>query len=177
MLLGQYGGMELRLRPLCLADEGAYRAAQVELAADGFRFGFIQDGQSFVDHVRLLERQRRGHDLGEFVEATWLVADVAGEVVGRASIRHQLNAYLTFHGGHIGFGVRPAFRRHGYATEILRQSLVIARSYGVDRVLLTCDHDNVGSAAVIEACGGVLERVVRSDEADDGVPFRRYWIS
>jgi predicted acetyltransferase len=70
-----------------------------------------------------------------------------------------------------------AGRRRGYATEILRQSLVIARSYGLDRVLLTCDHDNVGSAAVTEACGGVLERVVPSDEADDGVPFRRYWIS
>jgi predicted acetyltransferase len=169
--------VDLRLRPLRLADEGAYRAAQVELAADGFRFGFIQDGESFADHVHLLERQRRGHALGGFVEGTWLVADVAGDVVGRASIRHQLNGYLAFRGGHIGFGVRPAFRRRGYATEILRQSLVIARSYGVDRVLLTCDHDNVGSAAAIEACGAVLERVVASDEADDGVPFRRYRIS
>jgi predicted acetyltransferase len=35
----------------------------------------------------------------------------------------------------------------------------------------------LGSAAVIEACGGVIERVVPGDESDDGVPFRRYWIS
>jgi predicted acetyltransferase len=147
----QDGGVDLRLRPLRLADEEAYRAAQVELAADGFRFGFIQDGESFAEHVELLERQRRGHDLGGFVEGTWLIADVAGAVVGRASIRHRLNDGLAFHGGHIGFAVRPAFRRRGYATEILRQSLVIARSYGVDRVLLTCDDDNAGSAAVIEA--------------------------
>jgi predicted acetyltransferase len=169
--------VDLRLRPLRLADEEAYRAAQVELAADGFTFGFIQAGESFADHIHLFERQRRGHDLGAFVEGTWLMADVAGEVVGRASIRHQLNDYLAFHGGHIGFAVRAAFRRRGYATEILGQSLVIARSYGVDRVLLTCDDDNLGSAAVIEACGGVIERVVPGDESDDGVPFRRYWIS
>ena len=93
------------------------------------------------------------------------------------SLRHQLNDYLALHGGHIGFPVRPAFRRQGYATEILRQSLVLARSYGLDRVLLTCDDDNVGSAAVIEACGGEIERVVPGHESDDGVPFRRYWIS
>ena len=44
-----------------------------------------------------------------------------------------------------------AFR--GYATEILRQSLVIARANGVDRVLVYCDEDNAGSRAVIESCG------------------------
>lgn len=165
------------MRPLRLADEDTYRAAHVELAAEGFTFGFIRDGESFAEHLLLLERQRRGHDLGVLVEATWLIADVGGQVVGRASIRHQLNDYLAFHGGHIGFAVRPAFRRRGYATEILRQSLVVARSYGVDPVFLTCNDDNAGSAAVIEACGGVLERVVPGDEADNGVPFRRYWIS
>lgn len=168
--------MDLRLRPLRPGDEAAYRAAHVELLADRFSFGFIRDGESFAEHVERLERQRRGHDLGDLVEATWLVADVAGEIVGRASIRHELDSYLAFHGGHIGYGVRPAFRRRGHATEILRQSLVIARSFGVEEALVTCDDANVGSAAVIEACGGRLERVVPDDESDNGVAFRRYWI-
>jgi predicted acetyltransferase len=53
-------------------------------------------------------------------------------------------------GGHIGFGLVAKHRRRGYGTEILRQSLVIARAVGIDRVLVTCDDDNVGSAAVIE---------------------------
>jgi predicted acetyltransferase len=168
--------MDLRLRPLRLEDEDAYRAAQDELLADGFTFGFIEAGESFADHVQRLQRQRRGVDLGDLVEATFLVAEVAGQIVGRTSIRHELNDYLAFHGGHVGYGVRPAFRRHGYATEILRQSLIIARSYGNDRVLVTCDDANVASALVIEACGGHLERVVAGDESDDGIPFRRHWI-
>ncbi len=169
--------MTLRLRPLRGDDEAAYRAANEELARDGFTFGFITDGETFAEHVRALEERRRGRELSDrFVESTWLVAEVDGESVGRTSIRHELNAYLAFHGGHIGYGVRPAFRRRGHATEILRQSLVIARSYGVDRALVTCDDDNIGSAAVIEACGGVLERVVPAAESDDGVAFRRYWI-
>lgn len=170
--------MTLRLRPLRPDEEAEYFAAQGELAADGFTFGFIGADETFAEHVLHLEERRRGRDLADgFVESTWLVADVGGEIVGRTSIRHELNAYLAFHGGHIGYGVRPAFRRRGYATEILRQSLVIVRSYGIDRALVTCDDDNIGSAAVIEACGGVLERVVPAAESDDAVPFRRYWIS
>ncbi len=169
--------MDLRLRPLRRDDEAEFHAAQVELLADGFTFGFMRDGESFAEHIERLERERRGIDLSDFVEGTWLIADVAGEVVGRASIRHELNAYLSFRGGHIGYAVRPPFRRRGYATEILRQSLVIVRSYGVGPVLITCDDDNIGSAATIEACGGELERVVPGRESDTGVPFRRYWIS
>ena len=69
----------------------------------------------------------------------------------------------------------PDFRRRGYATEILRQSLDIARDrFGLTRVLLTCDDDNVGSIRTIEKNGGVLENVVYG--ADVPKPKRRYWI-
>ena len=146
--------MDLRLRPLRLDDEAEFWAAHEELRAEGFTFGFIREDESFAEHVDRLERQRRGHDLGDLVEATWLVAEVDGAMVGRTSVRHRLNDFLRSFGGHIGYGVRPACRRRGYATEILRQSLVIARSYGIDRVLVMCDDDNVASAAVIEARGG-----------------------
>ena len=107
------------------------------------------------------------------VPSTFLVADVGGQIVGRSSIRHELNEFLAREGGHIGYGVLADHRRRGYATEILRMSLVIARSLGVDRVLVTCDDDNVGSVTVIERCGGVFDSLV---ECDDGPPKRRYWI-
>jgi predicted acetyltransferase len=108
------------------------------------------------------------------VPSTFLLAEDDGEVVGRTSVRHRLNAWLALEGGHIGYGVLAAHRRRGYATEMLRQSLAVARAHGVDRVLLTCDDDNVGSAAVIERCGGL--RDAELPLAPGPPPKRRYWF-
>jgi hypothetical protein len=101
------------------------------------------------------------------------VAQVGQRIVGRASIRHDLNDWLRAWGGHIGYCVRPADRRRGYATMILQRSLRILAELGLVHALLVCTDDNVGSATVIERCGGVLEDV-RVDA--DGTAQRRYWI-
>jgi len=109
-----------------------------------------------------------------WVPATFLLAEAEGRVVGRVSIRHELNAFLAEFGGHIGYAVRPTFRRRGYATDILRQSLHVAQRLGIERALVTCGVDNVGSAKVIEKCGGVFEGVA---PGRDGIAARRrYWI-
>jgi predicted acetyltransferase len=162
---------ELRLRPLRLDDERAAIVAHEELARDGFDFLLDWNrGELWVAYLARLDRQRCGLDLPpDRVSATFLVAQVGEEIVGRVSIRHELNAFLTEIGGHIGFGVRPAHRRRGYASEILRQALVIARAVGVDAALVTCHEDNVASARVIEAAGGVFE--------DIRARTRRYWIA
>jgi predicted acetyltransferase len=146
------------------------------MTADGFVFGLsLEPGMPWAAYVKTLEDQRAGLNLAPgFVPATFLVADVAGRIVGRVSIRHALNDFLAREGGHIGYGVLPQHRRRGYATEILRHAIVIARASGVDRVLVICADDNVGSAAVIEACGGRLDSVIRTGPR---VPARRrYWI-
>jgi len=164
----------LRLRLPQISDEAVVLTAQRELADDEFTFAFLRAGQTFADYVRVVEDHRHGRSLDpDWVESTWLLAEVEGAVVGRSSIRFELNEYLLAEGGHIGYAVRPNYRRRGYATEILRQSLVVARAGGVLDVLVTCDDDNVGSAKAIEANGGVLENVVDID----GVLLRRYWIS
>ena len=98
----------------------------------------------------------------------WIGGDEPGRYLGSLSVRHALTAYLLDVAGHVGYSVRPAARRRGVATEALRLALPEAARLGLERVLVTCDTDNVASARVIEANGGVLEDV-------RGVK-RRYWI-
>ena len=99
----------------------------------------------------------------------------AKDLVGRTLIRHRLNDFLLAAGGHIGYAVLPAFRRRGLATAILTQSLIVARTYDIGRVLVTCDDGNDASARVITRCGGVLEDIVENPEG--GPRKRRYWIA
>jgi predicted acetyltransferase len=172
---GQLTARGLRLRPPRAADEAAFAAAHLAMAREGFIFGLgYQPGKSWDRYLSELDDHRHGRNLpAGHVPGTFLVADIAGEIVGRTSVRFTLNAFLTERGGHIGYAVLPRHRRRGYATEILRQSLIIVRAAGVGRVLVTCDQDNAGSRAVIEACGGVLDSVV----CPDGVrPVLRFWI-
>jgi predicted acetyltransferase len=168
--------MDLRLRPLRPDDEEEARAAHAELAQDGFTFLLDwDDAMPWPAYLDRLRNQHRGVSLRpDRVPATFLVAETGGALVGRVSIRHELNAFLNDFGGHIGYGVRPAHRRRGYATEILRQSLVIARAEGVGRILVICDEPNVASATVIRRLGGTLEDV-RAD--GDGNRMARYWIA
>jgi len=168
--------LELRLPEL--SDELALRAAYAELAAEGHD-GFLLDGfqDDPVDFQAWLSRvhdHAEGKNIAEGkVPATFLIAVLGGEIVGRISIRHELNDFLYNFGGHIGYMVRPLHRRKGYATEMLRKALQLTRELGLSRALITCNDDNLGSIAVIESQGGLLENVV--DE--NGRALRRYWVS
>lgn len=166
---------QLSLRPLDLCDEADARAAHAELAAEEFDFLLdVRTGEPWATYVGRLERMRHGTDLPpDRVPATFLVAEVDETIVGRVSVRHELNDFLVNFGGHIGYGVRPAYRRRGYAAAMLRQALIVARCVGVGRVLLTCDDGNEISASIIERGGGMLEDIRM---APDGIAKRRYWI-
>lgn len=166
----------LVLRPPTPEDEPQGRLAQRECEPEGFDFLLIGDDESWAGWLARLDREQAGRDLPEGrVPATYLFATVGDQLVGRVSIRHELNDFLLAVGGHIGYAVRPTFRRRGYATELLRQSLEVLRDLGVARALVTCDDDNLGSIRTIERCGAVLEDVRTGDPG--AAPKRRYWIT
>ncbi len=102
--------------------------------------------------------------------ASWLVDN--GKFIGSVNIRHRLNEHLRNIGGNIGYSIRPSARKNGYGTKILELALPAAKSLGIDKVLITCDDDNIGSAKIIEKNGGVLENKVEHE----GKLKRRYWI-
>ena len=102
----------------------------------------------------------------------WLIDN--DEFVGRMSLRYKLNDHLLKIGGNIGYEIRPSKRRRGYGKELLRLGLLQAKQDGLQRALVTCDEDNIGSKKIIEHNGGQFENAVDVE----GSPKKklRYWF-
>ena len=100
---------------------------------------------------------------------------ICGEkIIGRSDVRHRLNPELEIIGGHIGYDIRPGERRKGFGTLILKLSLEKAREIGLERVLITCDSDNVASSKIIEKNGGKLAKQLIYEKT--GTLISQYWI-
>jgi predicted acetyltransferase len=151
---------------------------------DGLREKVADGGLSPVDLDEIVRdvaahlarvRARADGDVptGSVPDSTyWMIADQT--YVGRITLRHRLNPRLEQLGGHVGYDVRPGFRRRGHATSALGQLLPRARARGLARVLVTCDVTNLASLRVIEANGGVAQDEL---QVGDRIALtRRYWI-
>ena len=131
---------------------------------------------SFSAYIRRLneENQNIGLKPGYVPSTTFWLTTNNTQIIGESRLRHWLTTSLEHEGGHIGYVIRPSERRKGYGTHILALTLQKAKDLGLNRVLLTCDTDNIGSACVIEQNGGKLASQGTSNSY--GKPISRYWI-
>lgn len=97
--------------------------------------------------------------------------------IGVINIRTELTPRLLNYGGHIGYAVNPRYWKQGYGTKILELGLLRAKELGIkDKVLITCDDDNIGSYKIIEKNGGILENKIENEDMGEKFLTRRYWI-
>jgi predicted acetyltransferase len=161
--------------PLGLAHEAALLGFLEEFAAsgeteiDGY---FGRSEWTHAETVAAFARWAKGEPPEGWVPSTTSFLVDEGRILGVSNLRYWLTLHLLEHGGHVGYSVRPSERSRGHATRLLRDAARKARRLGIERLLVTCDASNAGSARVIEKCGGILESEAPIDEA----AIRRYWI-
>lgn len=97
------------------------------------------------------------------------------KIVGTINIRWNLSEKMLEFGGHIGYGIRPTERRKGYNKIQLYLVLLEAQKLNLDKVMIDCSVDNLGSDKTIKALGGILERC-ELDESDNTMT-NVYWIN
>jgi len=95
-------------------------------------------------------------------------------LVGGFNLRHVLKGNLINYGGNIGYLIRPSERRKGYGTKMLHLALEKAYEIGLEKFLVSCRVENIGSMKVIENNGGNYENDYFDKES--GLTFKRYWI-
>ena len=129
------------------------------------------DYHNFEEYCNRLEEKDESN--GMVPDSTFFCLDEERNIfVGAVNIRHYLNESLLLNGGHIGDGVRPSERRKGIATQMISLALPECKKLGIDKVLMVCDKDNIGSAKSIVNNGGILENEINVN----GVVEQRYWI-
>ena len=98
---------------------------------------------------------------------TFFAIDESEEIVGIIDFRHTLNDFLIDF-GNCGYSVRPSKRNKGYATEMLRCILDIARNAGLCEIHLSVEKNNTPSIKTITKNGGIYERSFdfEGEEAD-----------
>ncbi|MEO7260724.1 MAG: GNAT family N-acetyltransferase [Jatrophihabitantaceae bacterium] len=163
----------------------SFRSAMADFAAEGR--GGPQDDSALGRHLtgfaaqwhthqgfeRFLAELRQEGDTSAPPPPNWVHSSTywwaeGWHFLGSIRIRHELTPKLLEAAGHIGYDIAPKARRRGHGTAMLRAALPIAAGLGIDRALITCDVDNLGSRKVIEANGGVLE--------DERGGKLRYWV-
>ena len=132
------------------------------------------DYHNFDEYINDFNRETIEPSVAGVMATTYFaLLEVENKMVGAVSIRHNLNDSLLRSGGNIGDGVRPTERRKGYATEMIFLALEKCRDMKMEKVLMTCDKSNVGSAKSIISNSGIME----NEYEEDGIIEQRYWIA
>lgn len=118
------------------------------------------------DYAKSLEKSQ--------VKTFLLIRSSDDKIIGSINIRWNLTEYMKKYSGNIGYGIRPTERRRGYSKINLYLGLIEAKKIGLNKVMLVCETNNLGSSKTIEALGGILEK--KEIDPNDCLLTSYYWI-
>lgn len=137
---------------------------------DGYTFEQALDSCINMQYVEYASKNGRCQS-----KTFLLIREKDNKIVGTINVRWNLSESMKQFGGNIGYAIRPTERRKGYNKINLYLGLIEAQKLGLDKVMLDCDVNNIGSSKTMKALGGKIERT----EVDpyDGLLTSIYWIN
>ena len=128
-----------------------------------------------LDRCLKMEDEEYAKSVGRCQSRTFLlIRENDNKIVGTINVRWNLNEAMLRFGGHIGYGIRPTERRKGYNKINLYLGMLEAKKVGLEKVMLDCDVNNLGSDKTLKALGGKLERT--EVDPSDGILTNVYWF-
>ncbi|MBE6012351.1 GNAT family N-acetyltransferase [Anaeropeptidivorans aminofermentans] len=163
-------------------------AKEFEKAATELKKEYLENGEDHINGTSgllryesydewlniILARYKGGTPSGVAASTYFTVRKSDGKIIGTIQLRHELDADLEKHGGHIGYGIRPSERKKGYGNKQLQLILEKAREIGLDKVMISCNKTNMASAKVIMKNGGLL--TYEGPDEEYGI-IQIYWIN
>ncbi len=150
---------------------------------------YIEETKQVEDHVngsgsldrlgdfeKFLEREKETKN-PETVPENWVHGETLylvndQEIIGMINLRYEMNDIIRRLYGHIGYSIRPKYRKQGYGKIQLKLVLDIYRNKGFKEVMISTDPENIASQKVITHFGGVLKETVE----ENSETFIKYWI-
>lgn len=132
--------------------------------------------ENFDKYVLKLQNNAIGIDIPEdwTVTHTFWLTNNEGMLLGVARVRTSNDSeFVRNYAGNIGYDISPLHRQKGYGKTILKLGLEKAKSLGLDKLLITCNYDNIGSIKIIESNGGIFESEAFCESKN--TLLRRYW--
>ena len=132
---------------------------------------YTKSEEDFEEFVTDLTNSSKGINLQDGwapCSCYWLVDD-SGEVIGVIRIRHRVDSDFLQMIGHIGYEIKSSRRKEGYGRKLLELGLTEARKMGLEKVLITCDEDNIASLRIIQKFNGKYKKLFVDDESGKNV--------
>ena len=161
------------------ADEiKAYRQSFIDAGDSMDGAGALRRYEDPYEYIKFCETCENPETVSEnWVQTTqfFLMREDDQKILGMIQVRHYFNEMLEKFGGHIGYSIRPDERKKGYGKIQLEMVLPFCKEIGLDKVLITCGIENIGSEKIIRGNGGEYENTVCDTSRDRYL--KRFWIS
>jgi tagatose 1,6-diphosphate aldolase len=127
-------------------------------------FDYLTDGEIDLKIVeKTLAKEEKGYVPAYKYRITLHNQD---ESIGEIDIRIGYNEN-TYYGGHIGYGIEEPYRGNSYAAKACKIIMQVAVSHGMDKLIITCDPDNIASRRTCEKAGLMLKVIADLPEHNE----------